>query len=382
MSIVFQVLDVACQQADQSFFVPAVNLTAKSTSKFATVLGYSEFGTPSVPPKKYRTITLQGTSSRVAFTAENPQRQCGGAQYVFSGVGQIDLNGNQISNYSKNFFAQCSKQFWPQEPLQLNPNAITTGGVFPRFVSFCWAPNPSSCAVCDPVQANWPFIGNLAVNVPTLDLAAFLHNPGDAVQTKTSSSVNGTFNGLTSITTDPPNYTSTLFGTVLNQYDIAVGSKTIRAQPAITTPLVDFPVVALSSSDDGSFVDPIFAAYITFTDTNNYSAVLSDEYTDAQALANATTVQGTGHSAQNLPRTTGFTSVTTDVVYTLTCINLISGQNYTVTVDLWDQPANTHTPKVYNFTANSPTQTIIDSIPTPAAGHTITVKSPTIIFSP
>lgn len=380
--ITFEVVDLNCEQADRSFFVPAVTLTGKSTSSFATLFGYSEFGIPSSPPKKYRTITWQGFSQRVAFTAEQTPRQCAGAGFLYSGVGQVDLKGKQISNYSKKFFAQCAKQTWPLEPIQANDLATRTNAppasqVLPQLVGFCWPELPSSCPVCDPNPANWSFLGEQATNNPIVDLSGFMHALTDPVVTKTSTVFNSVFQAFTSIEPDAP-YSAELFGTDINNYSLTAGALTLTARATVTTPpVLNFPPIGIKDFS-GNFVIDL---YVIYTDTANYSAVLTDEYTDAMAAANATVVVGTGLVAQNLPRTTGFTTVTTNVVFTLQCTNLISGTDYTVTVDFWDQPANTHTTKTYPFTADSATHTIIDSVPTPAAGHTIQVRTPKIAFA-
>lgn len=376
MAILFEVLDVSCQQSDNSFFKPNVILSTKSTTTFAVLRGYNEFGTPSSPPKKYRTITFSGSSKRVAFTGEEIPRQTGGASYVYDGVGQIDFKGNQLSNYTKKFFAQCSKAYWPLEPLQTNDRAIQTGtGVFSNFVSFCWPTVPQSCATCDPNEANWAFLGNQAVNEPTVDLQAFIHGVNDPVVTKTSWSVNDVFHGLTSIELSEP-WSFVVSG---HTYNVTVGPNVYGAQSVVTNPTpLEFPVVAIQDSG-GNYVA---AAYIIFTDTNNYSAVLSDEYTDADALANATLVNGTGATASNLPRANGFTSQSTSVVYTLSFSNLIKDRDYVATVDLWDQPTNSHTIKTYAFTAPGVTHSLIDTVPTPAAGHVITVSKPLVSFAP
>lgn len=377
--ITFQVIDLNCQAADRTFFTPQIVLQTTSKSTFATVLGYDEFGTPSTPPKKYRTITLTGFSKRVAFTGERTPRQCAGAEYIYSGSGQIDFNGNQISKYSKKFYAQCSKQFWPQEPLQKNDFAITTGGFFPEFVGFCFPTVVNSCPTCDSNEANWSFIGDLAVNVPQTDLSGFLHNVNDPVVTKTSYSINDVFYGLTSVGGIDVPYTSQVSGNPSDGYTVNVGPLALNARLVGTNPTpLQYPATAIQDSTGAFVVDQ----YVNFTDTNNYSAVLSNEYTDADAAAHATTYTGKGATAQNLPRTTGFTSVTTTVDYSLVCSNLVVGQDYLVTVDLWSQPDNTHTPKQYGFTADATTHTINDSIAQPAAQHTTTVRQPTIVFSP
>ncbi len=107
-----------------------------------------------------------------------------------------------------------------------------------------------------------------------------------------------------------------------------------------------------------------------------------DEYTDAEALANARVVVGNGTTAQNLPRTTGFVSTFTGVAFSLTCNTLVVGQDYLVSVDLWDSVAVVPVTRQYGFTANAVTHAINDTIPTPASGHSITVRNPRIVFSP
>lgn len=377
--ITFQVIDLNCQSADRTFFTPQVKLETNSTTTTATIHGYDEFTNPSTPPKRYRAVSFTGLSKRVAFTCERTPRQCGGAEYLYSGVGRIDFSGNVIQRYSKNFYAQCSKQFWPPEPLQKNDFAITTGGLFPEFVGFCFPTVINSCPTCDPNDANWSFIADQYTGNPINDLSGFLHNVNDSVITKTSYSINDVFYGLTSVGGIDVNYTSQVSGNVADNYTVTVGALNLTARLVGTNPTpLQYPATAIQDSTGAFVVDQ----YVNFTDTNNYSATLFDEYTDADAAAHALVTKGTGATAQNLPRTTGFTSVTTTVDYSLVCSNLVVGQDYLVTVDLWSQPDNTHTPKQYGFTADATTHTINDSIAQPAAQHTTTVRQPTIVFSP
>lgn len=390
MAVLFEVVDVDCEQADRSFFIPNVTMSAQSTTTFATVYGWSEFGTPSTPPKKYRTITVTGFSKRIAFTAEQSPNQCAGAEYVWDGVGQVDLKGRVVSKFTKKFFAQCNKQFWPPEPLQTLPGAINTASLGSTFVGFCWSQVTQSCPTCDPNEANWAFLGNQAQSQPEsiqTDLGGFLHDPNSVVITSTSLALNDIFPAITSIVIPGESFTGTLFGTDSDNYTVTVGSRTYTGRAVVSDPpILQFPAVALNGGTGF-----IIGQYINFTDSNNHSAVLTDEYTDALALANADVVTGTGKVASNLPRTTGFTSVYTTVVFTLTCHNLISGRNYVVSVDFSDTTADVNpetgehglvvTTKQYPFTAASGSNIIIDAVPTPAAGHYIQVSNPRIAFA-
>jgi hypothetical protein len=387
MSITFEVIDTVCTTADQSFFVPNVVLTTQSTTQYETLFGYNEFGTPSSPPKKYRKVTVSGYSKRIAFTAEQTPRQCAGGKYVWSGVGEYDLKGNIIQRYRKDFYAQCAKQFWPNEGLQTLPGEVNTSVINAQLVAFCWPDMHQSCAMCDPDETNWPFLGNQAVGNLLIDFAGFRTLPSDVITTNTVSSVGVIHNDITNILTGQP-FTWEIFGGVLDSYIVQVGSTTYTARPVITDPpQLVFPAVALSSPSMDSFTF-VVQQYVNYTDSSFHSAILSEEYTDADAQANPTTVLGTSATAQTLPRTTGFTTINTSVVFTLLCANLISGRNYTVTVDFWERatvpigpPFSQHTPKTYNFTASGSTNTIVDTVPTPVGGHTITVQKPIIAFS-
>lgn len=376
MSITFQVIDLSCQQTDASFFVPQVNLTAVSTTKYATLYGWSELGShPSTPPKKYKKVTVSGTSERIAYTAEPTPRQCAGAKYVWSGVGEISATNHLISTYNRKFYGQCSKQYWPVEPIQLNSISTPTS-LFPAFfVGYCWPADANSCPVCDPVEANWPL---LSTRTPTdtnsliVDLGAFLHSL--PVETTTSTTVNSVIQNILSFT-DPGTFTPTGI-----TYNVTVGANTYSAQEAIPASPTPLPHQVINGLE---------GAYVVYTDTSNFSAVLSDEYTDAEALLNAKTVTGTGSTASTLPRTTGFTSIYASVTFKLHFSNLIAGTDYTATVDLWERSAevnpetgepavSTHTTRTYGFTASATTHDINDTVPTPVAGNTITVRQPTV----
>ncbi len=381
MSIRFGVIDTTCEQADQSFYVPQIRMTTKSTTQNAVLHGYSEF-IASTPPKKYRKATLSGVSERVGFTCEQTPRMCAGANYTWSGSGEYDLKGIQISSYSKKFFAQCPKQFWPLVPLQLNPSAIppSTDQV-PTFVGYCWPDDPESCSTCPPDIIDWPLIGDQTTNVLQQDLKGFLLPANNPVVTATSWTATGQVTGFFGLNTLPHQTTGNG-----NFYNVTVGADTFAAEGATTDPVLNFPVVYMSGIPTPPGPGPLFeGAYVNFADASNYSAVLSEEYTDADALANAQVITGTGNTASTQPRTTGFVSVFTTVVFTMLCSNLVPGKDYLVTVDLWDQSkspvSSHHTTKQYGFTADSDTHSILDTVPTPAANHTITVSKPTIAYS-
>lgn len=104
---------------------------------------------------------------------------------------------------------------------------------------------------------------------------------------------------------------------------------------------------------------------------------LSDEFTDADALAAASIAIGTSLAAMSLPRTTGWVSTWTTVQFTLSCHNLMTGQAYDVTVELLSSVGGTTT-LTYNFTATGPDHDIVDNIPTPPDGQWILARNPAI----
>ncbi len=129
------------------------------------------------------------------------------------------------------------------------------------------------------------------------------------------------------------------------------------------------------------FFENQFGPAVTVSVIHNYSATLSDEYTDAEALANALVIVSNGATAENLPRTTGFVSRFTSVVYTLSVSNLVVGQNYLLTIAFRSNPFFAFIKQV-GIMASATTATVVDVIPTPAAGATTTVVGATIAFLP
>ncbi len=94
-------------------------------------------------------------------------------------------------------------------------------------------------------------------------------------------------------------------------------------------------------------------------------------------------VIGNSAVAQNFPRSTGFVSTFTNVVFTLLCTNLVEGSSYLVAVDFYDLTNGTHSTRQYGFDGDSTLKhTIVDVVPTPASGHTIQVRNPRISILP
>src|SRR5204863_5473422 len=112
----------------------------------ATVLGYPEY-IASSPPKKYHKITWTGTAEQTAVWwphafPPSPPGNISDAKYVYDGFGEIDTHGNQISNYTKNYFTPCPESL-------LNPTINSPNPPIHTLRGYCYTPDPGSCPVCN-----------------------------------------------------------------------------------------------------------------------------------------------------------------------------------------------------------------------------------------
>lgn len=347
------VIDLDCETINRTFFPPRVSLAGFSTTRIATVKGYREF-VPSVPPKMYKKLTWEGTSEQTAVVVPGSSfvfidgraipigslpigvaATVARAKYEWNGTGEIDDAGNQISRYQKLFYAMCHPNRgawgtdWPS--IFTNPafESIVelVGGAIPiTLKGYCFTADPKSCDACS------------------------LTLQGDVAD-------NSVFDG------------SDFVGTTAGRAP-SVRNPTL-AESRYTTELV--PVVMGTVQTEN--IDPIYLQAV-----HNYSATLSDEYTDAIALANAETFNTNGLTAENKPRTTGLVSSFTTTLYELRFTNLLAGESYVATVTLADSNG-TRTVRTYDFTATEATHTISDSIPNPVAGRTITARNPFVRFA-
>ena len=218
-----------------------------------------------------------------------------------------------------------------------------------NFVGYCFPADPNSCPTCaDPLV----LFGDVQTN-SSKDQGFFGATgvPGQVI-TATQWSVHGAQHGQ-------------------------LGSPFTKT---LATGAVNFPISAFPPGSGNN------GPWVSCTVFQDYDAFLSEEYTDAEALANATTTDASGAVAQNLPRQLNlddqFTGMFTSVDFDLNCSNLALGGTYTVSVIFWNTTKNTKTTKSYGFIADSTTHTISDSIPTPDAGDSVEVMEPSINFAP
>lgn len=307
-------------------------MTTRSTTKIATVLGFPEY-IPSTPPKKYKKLTWSGTSEQTSFALDAGD-QISDAIYVYSGTSEIDTHGAFISKYRKDYYTPCvDSNFSPA----VTPPADT---VIPQLKGYCWETDPLSCPTCVyPPEFQSDQSGNNIHDEPF---------------------------GLLGVGTGFHTLTATTLTNISHQ-GVVIAIETSGPGAATGVP---------QTVQNG-----VLACWLNLSADHNYQAVLTDEYTDAEALANALTVVSNGATAENQPRTTGFVSRFTTVTFALNLSNLISGKSYVITVQFRNQ-SFVVTTKTYTLTATASTAVINDSVPTPVAGGTMTVYSPAINFAP
>lgn len=360
--VVFRLIDLTCEAAQQSAFPPRVVLSARSTTQIATVLGFDQY-TADLPPKRYHTLTWDGHSEQQlwfpAGTLGNPgvAYQVAGARFDYSGATTVNGAGTALTRYSKNLSKMCDATGSLYTCLVPGVN-----GGLQQYIFAGWL-GPTNHTKCDPPGVPYQPLGDQAIgtgqaarNDSSLFWGSHKPNPASSnVQTSNFVVIDGTHAACNDVNSD-----INFFG-IISLFE--------------PLPLGNVPLIDASNQGIIWFLGAILWDHV-------YSATLSNEYTDAEALANARVVVGNGTTAQNLPRTTGFVSTFTGVAFSLTCNTLVVGQDYLVSVDLWDSVAVVPVTRQYGFTANAVTHAINDTIPTPASGHSITVRNPRIVFSP
>jgi hypothetical protein len=252
------------------------------------------------------------------------------ARYEWSGSSVIDTYGNVIQRHSKRFYVPCpsTAMWWP-----MNKFRATREVRLQHLVGYCWPTDPKSCSVCalPPVFAK------------------------DAARAEI--------------------------------WDTATGFLTGGLRPITSTRAARVGSDADFFCLDGVWgvpkveVNGIYGAWGDVYVTHNYSAELSDEYTEAEALANAYVYNTNGSTAENNPRVQGVVSRYTDVGFQLRCTELLAGRQYVARVVLFNVTTAVSTPVTYTFTAAGTTHTITGTIPTPPAGQAVQVKSPSISYA-
>lgn len=342
MPLIFNVVDTACELADQSFFPPKISLATTATITTKSKKGYPVFSGTS--KTLYKKATWSGEVRQGATGVHGPQGviQVAGAKFVFSGASEIDASGQFISVNRMDVFVPCNRPPFPPVAEGVHavialqaPGTYWQESRIHHALGWCVSFDQTSCGLCDFVNdASWPSMGNFASKNQYDKPVDVLLDPAGVTKTPTS-------------------YT----------YSGSVSNASFRTL---------------------YIIDPI-----VFSSAGSYSVVLSDEYTDADAEASKQVVTGTAPTAENLPdylTTFGVNflnwvfSRTTDVAFALNCTNLLDDHQYFVSYELWDSDGTKTTHSV-QFTSTGTSHTVNGTIPAPAPGHTITIKNPVITFA-
>jgi hypothetical protein len=253
--------------------IPEVEVSFESESGTATLIGISEYTSPSSPPKKYLTETLTGELTQCAFT---------------NGNGCTVVNGFQ--GQTRNVVGG-TKQYDP-----------TTGVLTDTEYWDFWSANPDGTATCT-----------------------------NAIFRNSNAGVNWASWGSPSSTVR----TNRIIGQTTDSY---VGTNVCTVEGSIS-----------------------YKRYNTATRT------LSNEDTEANAIARAIKIPGTASTASTQNRGAGdFSFLFVTVTPTFLCSSMVPGETYRVSYEIMEedygggnQSTSVHT---FNFTASAESQSI--TIPT------------------
>lgn len=340
-ALVFEVIDLSCESLHRGFYTPHAKLFTTATTVLKIKRGYPTYFGINNP--LYKKITWTGSITQRAYALGN---LVGGVQYVWNGSTQIDASGNFITHHTKNQYVMCNREIYPAVGgliAELQGLARVT-----RLVGYCWSADPISCPFCPTNEEDWTFRGNFQTGSPT--------DPPEQVLLKAANKT----------------YTPLSYHYSGNESESILGIEGVNQFPGVVVLngiVVSEPPVDFQSSGD-------------------FQAVLSEPYTDADAEATKQTFTSQLATAENKPdylRAAGQQFLTllysreTSVNFTIKCSNLLAGQTYLIRYELWDSDG-TKTIQLDNFSATSTTHDYTGTVPTPATGHSITIKNVSIRY--
>lgn len=326
-SVRFQVADMQCESVNKTYFPPRVAIVSTSTAIRATTLGYDQWpGFSTLPPKRYKKLSWSGslTQTVIAVTPSDGHPQFPTPEQRLAKLLAISATiDNLVYEWSDAGEISNTGSRISNYTKCLLERIVTPPDGTPYTV-------PADCS--------------LASGTPLLDqspVAPLISSSGtDAARSET-------------------------FELVYTVWSLLQDS---------------ILLYELAWPGNPSHVLPYNLGTITVRIVSGYAAVMTDEYTDAIALANASVTSGGGRVAANFPRTTGFVSSFISVQFTLRFSNLLLGENY-VAVALFVQDDGTEISRAYAFTASGTTHTVTDSVPTPDAGQTMRLRAANVNFA-
>lgn len=400
--VTFDVVDVTCQQVQESHFPPRVSLSTVSRTTVATRHGFRAFDGSDV---LYRNVTYTGEAEQICYVRFPDSEaaffwvdsfphiprwyigrdiptyptvnfctaiRCGQAKYIWNGTTSINEAGVIVATHRKDRYGLCQN-------ISNDVGFYIYAGFFnelgePVFVpsfygidGYCWEPDPLSCDPCPDDDSGNPdleYRGNWA-QPTTLDGPSSFTQWGTAAITQTTLHKTGSPDPLSSPWTAPRRLID----------DISGGVKRDTQLPM--TPSVFF-----------DWDNPQWAV-VEIQGTQDWTATLSSEYTYADAFANAQFYVSNGRIAGtqvDYLRWGGSIGVHhvqskfTTVNFTLHCTNLSIGREYIVSYQFKNTVTNITSTITERFTAVDTVHDVIGTIPTPLNNQFIKIQNPTIAF--
>lgn len=356
-TITIEVVDTDCETAKRQAFPPKIKLTTVGTTLVQTRRGW----TPFLPGDSnlYKRATYSGSITQKAYPAldnsdEVNAQQCGGAKFVYDSYDQINALGAVLNRHTKMLSTMC----YNTTPLMYD--VITGGGNVDVLsvhsspgilLGYCWLDDPTSCSDCPTDVDDW---GNL------VDYAFI--GPNDFPNGLVWSA------GLFTV----PNSTERIYNGTVN-----IGGFVTALCLKPGTP--GFP----TNTGFGHYTTAL--PFIRIESTGDFTITLSDPFTDEDLAQTTEAFTNKLATAENKPNyvnmligtVTTIKSRITSVAYTLSCSNLIIGNSYTARAKLVCTNGTKQTLS-FPFVAANSTHNITGTIPTPPAGHSTTISSPSI----
>jgi hypothetical protein len=351
-AIQFEVIDTTCENSNQSYFTPLVSTTSTSQTTVRTRRGYEEYINST--GALYKKVSFTGYARQRAYAVNtySPLSYAGGAEYLYSGSSEINNLGQFISSHRKDLYVNC-----------LAAPKLHLWDIFANLswvnwlLGYCWPADPTTCPTCSTDEADWFFKQNDAT-----------HSHDDKARDIIAA------DAVSSISPTSYSVVVPAGGTSVPMY--------LGSQPDFPNNYpnpINFPLSSLNG---------IVWYYVQLRSEIDYTATLSNLFTDQDAINGQVQYYSNGRTSENRPNYVSWTqdfiynvsSRTTTANFTINCSNLVDGESYTVRYEFWRNDGQV-TLQTVVFTASGTTHTINGSLPTPTAGRTITLKNVRIAYT-
>lgn len=353
MPIIFSVSDLICEAEQKSKFPPKATLTTTSITTTRTKHGWFAYGTNS--GTLYKRFDVTGSHTQTAQTSPLVKPQslglefCGGAKQTYSGYCAINLYGLVVHLHDKHLLYSCDLGAPVVQTPFLQPDNTffwTPEDNVSTLLGYCWEDDPESCDSCSETEADWIDGGNYA-QANSRDIPWNMLVDEDQI--------------ITTPTVLTYNHTAERFFDRIVREDLSYPTGFPHGSTNVYE--IDEPWVRISS-------------------TGNFSITLSEPFSDDEAESTKVVTTGLGSVANGGTTTQWATQYIkhvavriTEVRFNIHCTNLIVGEEYTVTYELWNQTTNAKTTVTVTFTAIDDHHDVLGTVPTPAVGQSVKIRN-------